>query len=669
MSVWTAAAAAGIFVKVRYEMKINLCRSSWQDIRRGQEHCFLLTNGLGGYSSLTVAGDTARNDHALFMAAEKAPNKRVKLIANVAETLVMDGKEYSLFSQEFVNRTKNSKGFRYLEGFEMNAFPTWFYRVQGIEIEKTIVMVQGENTAAIRYQVRGEQKAGSRLMVMPLLGFAPKGKNPEGNPDFQVKDTYIAANGLVMHQKTNGIQQKLPEESWTDLYYEQDARDGRDAVGAAVVNHRICFELTEESRTFYIVYSLDRRVDDCSEKTIEMWINEEMVRREEIIRRSGLKSEAGKALAVSASQYIVERESTGGKSILAGYPYFEDWGRDTMIALPGCTLATGAYEDCRSILKTFMAYCRKGLMPNLFPEGDKEPLYNTVDAALLFVEGAYEYYLETKDLEFLEEVYPVLADIICWYCRGTDFHIHMDYDGLIQAGDSLEQVTWMDVRIGDELPTPRHGKPVEINAYWYNALKIMEELAPVLEKDGREYGTLAAMVKKNFLEKFWMEEKGWLRDVLSGTSEEEQFRCNQVFALALPYIMLSKEQGRRVLAAVKEKLYTPVGLRSLEPEDPAFHPWYGGSQPERDRAYHQGTVWTFPLGAYYRGVIACAEDKEAAKQEVKRGLDLLEGWITEGCLFHLAEIYDGEAPVNSKGCYGQAWSVGEMLRVYKLVEA
>lgn len=649
-------------------MKVSLCRNDWQDFRRGQEHCFLLTNGLGGYSSLTAAGDTARNDHGLFMAAEKAPNKRVKLLANVAETLETEGKEYSLFTQEFVNRTKNSRGFCWLEGFEMEYLPVWTYRAGGIEIKKTIVLVQGENTLAVRYRVRGNKKPGGQLVVTPLLSFAPKGKNPAVNFDFQVRDTYIAANGLVMHQKTNGMLEELPAEVWPDLYYEQDARDGRDAVGKVVVNHRICFRLTGEDQSFYMVYSLDRRVDDCSESTIEMWIKEEEARCRETARRSGLKSEAGKALAVSAAQYIVERESTGGKSILAGYPYFEDWGRDTMIALPGCTLATGAYEDCKSILKTFMAYCRKGLMPNLFPEGDQEPLYNTVDAALLFVEAVYEYYRETGDFAFLQEAYPVLADIICWYCRGTDFHIHMDYDGLIQAGDGLEQVTWMDVRIGDELPTPRHGKPVEINAYWYNALKIVEELAPLCGKDGREYGTLGEMVKKSFLEKFWMEDKGWLKDVINGTEEEEQFRCNQVFALALPYRILSDEQGRSILSAVKERLYTPVGLRSLEPADPAFHPWYGGSQPERDRAYHQGTVWAFPLGAYYRGVLACAEDKEAAKEEIRQGLNLLEGWLREGCLFHLAEIYDGEAPVSSKGCYGQAWSVGEILRVYKLVE-
>lgn len=649
-------------------MKVRLGRFCWQNFRRGQETCFLLTNGLGGYCSLTVAGDTSRNDHALFMAAEKAPNKRIQLISNMAEILLIDGEEVSLYSQEFVNRTKNAQGFRYLEGFEMEAFPVWFYRVKEIEIEKTIVMLQGENTLAVRYQVRSDRKPGNRLFVTPLLRFAPKGKNLEENQKFQTYENRIEGNGRVMYYCTNGLLEKREPEVWKDLYYEQDARDGRDAAGAVALNHRICFEIEGSEQVFYLVYSLDRPVDDCNEMTIEKWISEEERRRKELIRRSGLQSDAGRTLALSASQYVVNRESAGGKSILAGYPYFEDWGRDTMIALPGCTLAAGDYEGCKSILRTFMCYCRKGLMPNLFPEGGRKPMYNTVDAALLFIESVYQYFMETKDLDFLKDAYPVMEDIIFWYRKGTDFHIKMDDDGLIMAGEGLEQLTWMDVRIGEELPTPRHGKPVEINAYWYNALKIMEELAPRADKDGSAYGMLARKVRKSFLDKFWMEEKGWLKDVVNGTQEEEKFRCNQVFALSLSYRMLPEEQGRRVLSAVKQRLYTTVGLRSLAPEDPDFHPWYGGSQADRDRAYHQGTVWTFPLGAYYRAVLAYAEDPKEAKQEVKRGLEQLEGWLYEGCLFHLAEIYDGEYPVSSKGCYGQAWSVGEMLRVYKMLE-
>lgn len=656
-------------------MKVTLNRTEWRDFSRGQEKCFLLTNGLGGYTSLTVIGDNARGDHALFMAAQKAPNVRINLLANVKEVLVTEEKETELYSQEYVNRTKNAEGFRYLEGFSMEALPVWHYRVKGVEVEKTVLTLQGENTMAIRYRVRGGS-TGDSLLVTPLMKFAPKGKNPVAGQEFRTDSCTIESQGVKVYYTSNGVYEQIPEEWAADLYYEQDARDGRDAVGAVVWNHRIRFSLDSGEQTFYLVYSLDHSVDHIKVQEVNGWIKDAQEYRNERMERSGLRHPAGRVLAASAAQYIVERESTGGKSILAGFPFFEDWGRDTMIALPGCTLATGDLESCKSILRTFMAYCHKGLMPNLFPEGGREPMYNTVDAALLFMEGVYEYYLESGDIDFVKEAYPVMEDIVYWYCKGADYHIRMGADGLISAGGGLEQVTWMDVRIGDELPTPRHGKPVEINAYWYNGLKIMEELTGLLpesmQKASRQtasaYGALARLVKESFLAQFWMEDQGYLKDVINGTKEENQFRCNQVFALALPYRMLSKEQGQRVLQAVKAQLYTPVGLRSLSPEDPAFHPWYGGSQLSRDRAYHQGTVWAFPLGAYYRAVLYYAESDAAGIAEVEQGLELLEGWLYEGCLFHLAEIYDGEAPVISKGCFAQAWSVGEMLRVYHDLE-
>ena len=601
--------------------RIRLNASEWMDFRSGEKKCFLLTNGLGGYCSLTVMGNAARNDQALLMGALKAPTVREHLISNVWETLEVDGEETELFSQEFVNRTQNVEGFRFLEGFEMGSLPVWFYRVKGIEIEKTIGMVQGENTVLVRYRVRSGKKGS--FSVRPVMRFAAKGEQLQEGQNFAVDRKCIASNGVILSYGTNGELQMEKERIWRDLFFEQDARDGRDGIGSAVVNHRIRFEMTGDGReqVFFVVYSLADDVDKWDEERIALWIEEEEKRQEMIAEKSGISDPVGKRLAVSASQYITERASTGGKSIMAGFPYFADWGRDTMISLPGCTLAIGEYEECKSILRTFMAYTKEGLMPNLFPEGDALPMYNTVDAALLFLDVVYEYYLETGDLEFVCEAFPVMEDIVFWYQKGTDFHIKMDSDGLIMAGGGLEQVTWMDVRIDKELPTPRHGKPVEINAYWYNGLRILEELAPFVGKDGSAYGKLAEQVKKSFLEKFWMEEEGYLKDVLNGTYEEKQFRCNQVFVLALPFQMVSQKQGQRILQAVKEKLYTTAGMRSLEMEDPAFHPWIGGSQPERDRAYHQGTVWGFPLGAYFRAVLNYFPKE--GKQEVHRGLERL----------------------------------------------
>lgn len=378
-------------------------------------------------------------------------------------------------------------------------------------------------------------------------------------------------------------------------------------------------------------------------------------------------------LAKSANQFVACRESTGGKTILAGYPFFEDWGRDTMIAMMGCCIATRQFDSAKSIFETFMKYCKKGIMPNLFPEGGNAPMYNTVDASLLFINAVYEYYKASGDRDFVASAYPVMKEIIHWYQTGTDFNIHMEEDGLIAAGSGYDQVTWMDVRIGEILPTPRHGKPVEINAYWYSALKIMELFAGEVEggkhkADGEAFGSLADRVRKSFCEKFWNEEKGCLKDVVSGLDTDNQLRCNQIWAVSMPFTMLPEEKELLVVEKVFEKLYTPYGLRTLEEEDDQFRGFYGGEQKERDLAYHQGTVWGFPLGGYYLAYLKVHGYSEEAKNIVAGQLEALEGAMREGCIGQLPEIYDGKYPVYSKGCFAQAWSVGELLRVYAVLE-
>jgi predicted glycogen debranching enzyme len=379
----------------------------------------------------------------------------------------------------------------------------------------------------------------------------------------------------------------------------------------------------------------------------------EKKRKQHLIEKAGLKTELGKQLVVSVDSYIVYRESTKGKSIIAGYPFFEDWGRDTMISLAGATLVTGRFEECKSILRTFAKYVKKGLLPNLFPEGDEKPMYNSADAPLLFINAVYEYIAYSGDDEFKTEILPTLENIIKCYIEGTDFHIKMDSDSLIMAGEGLEQLTWMDVRIGDFLPTPRHGKPVEINAYWYSALEIMYRFT-----HNTDYQELAGIVKESFNNKFWNNEQQCLKDVLSGGADENQIRCNQIWALTMPFTMLSADKEALVIKKVREELYTTAGLRTLSKNDKDFHGIYIGAMQERDRAYHQGTVWAFPLGAYYRACIRLGTDK----LELDRGILAVKDWLKEGCAAQIAEIYDGERPTVSRGCYAQAWSVCELLR-------
>jgi predicted glycogen debranching enzyme len=386
------------------------------------------------------------------------------------------------------------------------------------------------------------------------------------------------------------------------------------------------------------------------------------------LKQGAFRDETARQLAAAAADYIAYRESTDGKTILAGFPFFGDWGRDTMIALPGCTLAREDYETAASILRTFLAYEKDGLVPNLFPEGNNAPMYNTVDAALLLINSLWLYYQRTRDQVLLQEAYPVMERIVAAYQKGTHHGIKMDTDGLICAGQGMDQVTWMDVCVEGILPTPRHGKPVEINAYWYNALMVMSRLAPLCGKDGREYETLAKRVKIAFCEQFWLADKGYLKDVISGTAADLQLRCNQIWAVTMPFGMLGREQEKQVVQTVYRHLYTPVGLRTLSPEDPQFHPNYGGSQKNRDLAYHQGTVWPFPLGAYYLAYLKVHDNSEAARETVYRQLEPLKAALREGCVGHLPEIYEGLCPGASQGCFAQAWSVGELLRVYEALE-
>lgn len=355
---------------------------------------------------------------------------------------------------------------------------------------------------------------------------------------------------------------------------------------------------------------------------------------------------------------------------MAGYPFFTDWGRDTMIALPGCTLTTHRYEDAKSILRTFAANEKDGLLPNLFPDQDAPPQYNTVDAALLFLNCLWLYHARTGDDAFVREVWPCAERIIRCYKAGTRHGIHMDADGLLCAGEGLDQVTWMDVRIGTILPTPRHGKPVEVNAYWYNALQIMARLAPLAGADGAPYAALAAQAGESFRRAFWMPEAGYLKDVISPepSPADTQLRCNQVWAVSMPFTPLTREQAAGVARSVRRALWTPCGLRTLDPADPDFHPVYGGPQKVRDMAYHQGTVWPFPLGGYYLAELRLGGFDEASCARVRRDLDALAPALREGCLGHLPEIYDGGTPGASRGCFAQAWSVGELLRVCEALE-
>ncbi|MBE6070415.1 MAG: glycogen debranching protein [Clostridium butyricum] len=645
-------------------MKFIYGKNDWSTIERGEENCYLLTNGLGGFSSLTMIGSNARNDHALLMACLKAPNNRYNIISNLGERLKIKDNFFDFSSQRYLNTNLDRVGFKYQSKFIFEDVPEWTYHIEGVEITKKIAMKQNENTVAVTYKVNNYTKFESEIEVIPYMEFVKKGEKLSLNQRFKSSEKEIKSNGIVLNYETNGIVSLYSTKYEENLFFSHDERDGREKLGNVAHNHKIYFKTkAKESKEFYIIYSTEE-IKDSAEEIIAGAIDY----RKGLVEKANIKDDIANVLVKSANQFIVNRESTKGKSIIAGYPFFEDWGRDTMIALSGCCIATKQFEDAKSIFRTFIHYCKNGIMPNIFPEGENEAMYNTVDASLLFINTVYEYYKNSNDIEFIKEAYPVMQDIINFYMNGTDFDINMDKDGLIKAGSGYDQVTWMDVRIDNILPTPRHGKPVEINAYWYSSLMIMNELSKIIGKEVEEYKGLAKLVKESFLREFWNEEKHCLKDVISGLQSDTQIRCNQIWAVSMPFTMLDKEKEKQIVETVFEKLYTPYGLRTLSMDDKEFKGFYGGEQLNRDLAYHQGTTWVFPLGAYYIAYLKVNDYAKEAINIVKSQLEVMESCLREGCVGQLPEIYDGENPTISKGCFAQAWSVAEILRVYEVID-
>ena len=633
------------------------------DLNRAQEQNFLATNGLGGYASVTSAFGVNRCDMGLLVAAEKAPNVRTTLIHRLREKLELNGKQHWLSTQEFADDTEIENGYVNQVSFSYEFAPQWTYELDGITVKRCCAMDFERNTTAISYTVENRSGFGCVIKSEPFCKFAAKEQALEEAKALNFEGNSITDGRLTCYIHTDGKISSI-DPVWQELSYAEDAKDGRPEKGltGAVCSVEFAAE-AGETKTFELIFSMDGQVPSAEEILMK-----NRARLEKLQAEAGLTDELARQLVVAADAYIARRDSTNGKTILAGYPLFSDWGRDTMIALPGCCLSTGRFEDAKSILRTFLAYEKDGLVPNLFPEGEAKPMYNTVDAALLLIDTLWQYLRRTDDWSFVEEAYPVLERIIAGYGQGTHHHIQMEEDGLISAGGGLDQVTWMDVCVQGILPTPRHGKPVEINAYWYNALRIMDIFAEHLGKDRKDYAELAAKVKESFLSQFYMEDKGYLKDVVSGTKADEQIRCNQIWAVSMPFGMLSPEQEQSVVDTVRRHLHTPCGLRTLSPVDPEYKGFYGGDMIKRDMAYHQGTTWVFPMGAYYLACLKVAGNTPEAKENVREQLQAVEAMMRQGCAGQLPEIYDGDFPCDGKGCFGQAWSVGEMLRVFEAIE-
>lgn len=664
-------------------------KGSFKSFKSGIEREWVVTNGIGGYAGCSLIGANTRKHHGLLVASLHPPVERYLILSRINEKIYIDEKEHSLAA---VQRKGNilEEGQKYLQRFVYDAVPRYTYQAEDTFITKTISMKYGENKVAVLYEIENGSR-NSELCLTPLFNFRDHGDF--SLPEQLLFETCHTENVITLipevpcgedHKRcriklsvSEGEIAGRKERYDTDMELQTEIDTGMSSIDNNYTPYDIKIEIKPyEKKEISVICCLQNGEEDnglMSLETASSIIEDEERRKADLIEQAGYKDEFVNALVQASDAFIADRVSTGSKTVLAGLPWFTDWGRDTMIAMQGLTLVTKRYEDARGILLTFAKYVKNGLVPNMFPDEGLEPLYNTVDASLWYFYSVYKYleYTGTEDDDMFvkKEIYPKLKEIIAYYKNGTDFHIYMDEDHLIHAGGDLDQVTWMDVRVGDWVVTPRHGKPVEINALWYNALRIIELLSERYGEDAEDYREMAEAVKISFNGKFWNEEKGCLYDVVeeereSTINDNAQIRPNQIWAVSLPFTMLSPEKEKKVVETVWSHLYAGCGLRSLSPEDKEYKGIYFGKLHDRDAAYHQGTAWAFPLGGFISAFVKVHGRSEESKRLARKLIEPLEDHLSDGCIGSIAEIFDGDAPHISRGCYAQAWSVGEILRAY-----
>jgi predicted glycogen debranching enzyme len=646
---------------------------------------WLVTNGLGGYASGTVVGALTRRYHGLLVAALPAPLGRVMFLTHISERLRFPDRSVEWLGVHGLDgRLAQAEGTRHLTEFRLDmGIPTWRYTVQGHVIERTIFMPHGQNTVHVTYQlVEGADTI--RLTLRPLLAFrrhdVPVDRVSLQGYTLTVRDRRIEIEGASSFPPLR-LALKAPEGAFTvddqaigDVRYLLEESRGYEAEGPLWSPGYFRAQLSAGNPVTLIAstdpWDAIAAVNPAEALTIDRG------------RRAGLLAAAhpaaqagpGAELALAADQFIVRvtarvedeaRARAGGgeaRTIVAGYHWFTDWGRDTMISLEGLTLLTGRHAEARDILLTFASHMRDGLIPNLFPEREREGLYNTADATLWFFHALDRYQQHTGDRTLVPDLLPTLVDIVRHHVAGTHFGIRLDADGLLTQGVSGYALTWMDAKVEDWVVTPRRGKAVEINALWYNALCLLAHWLDMAGDGaaGLEIRQRAELTYRSFNARFWNAAANCLFDVVDGErGDDDACRPNQLFAIALPHPVLDGRHWQPVLEQVTTRLLTPVGLRTLAPDHPDYKPRYFGDLRARDAAYHQGTVWPWLLGAYVDARLATyPEDRAGARAVVERVLAHLD----DACIGSISEIFDAEPPFVPRGCIAQAWSVAEVLR-------
>jgi len=617
---------------------------------------WLQTNGLGGFASGSVSVPPTRRYHGLLCASLNPPTDRWMLVSHMVETLEFGGQEQFLSTEHYLRHRPETQ--TEPEAFRAEPYPLWDYAIGEAKLQKSITMIEGENTTMVRYKNTGDQAFTLHLKPLLALRDYHSLRSKPSTSTLQQVGNQLQVQTLgaptVFLASTHGQWGRI-DDWYHECYYDQEAARGFDAIEELYCPAGLSFTLAPDETCM-----IRLGTQEAPLRTDVFAVKEQQYLSLKI------KDDWQRDVAWAARDFIVDRYSTNEKTILAGYLWFTDWGRDTLIALRDFQ-AFLSVPEAQGIIHTFLQHEREGLIPNRFPDDPKDEVeYNTADATLWLFVALWELQQRKADKKFIKQIFPKLTKILEHHLQGTGFNIKLLQSGLLHAAEEPWQLTWMDARIGNYSVTPRMGCPVEINMLWYNALRIYAEFKTLLKDDSLDVIYYLELFEKNFALHFWNKQaKGCFDVVIPGQGVEAKIRPNQIYAVSLPFTVLTATQQKQVLAQVKKYLYTPLGLRSLSPEDPDFKFMYEGDTWERDTAYHQGTVWLFLLREYwvaYNKINGEEKTKNALAKELPK---LKNHWYNDAGIGSASEVFDGQTPGHGKGCPAQAWSVAA---VWKMLE-
>ena len=658
-------------------------QKDWTTFKEGIKREWAVTNGIGGYAGSSMIGAHSRTHQGYLIASLHAPIERYLVFSKINETATVGTSTVSFETSQHCasGKTVYTEGQKFLTSFIYDGSVHYTYETDNFSFEKHITLKRNANVCAVAYELTAGD-SDCTFTLTPLFNYREHSES--STPDTLKFETFTEDRTFYLVPEKNkdiAIRFQTSEGTFSEretvydidmqLQIEVDLEtDGLDCHYCPVdLSIAVPANTTKKVSILCSIGDVNERPAPVSGTEAFSILEENARCHAELFEKAGYHDSFANQLVLASDQFLTYRESTKMMTVLAGLPWFTDWGRDTMIAFTGLTLCTKRFKEAEEILLTFARYIRHGIVPNMFPDDNMPPLYNTVDASLWYFYAVYQYlhYNPAAEAEAFvkEQIFPHLKEIISAYEKGTDFSIYMEDDGLIHAGSGLDQITWMDVRVGDWVATPRHGKPVEINALWYNALRIMESLCEKFDEDASAYRTRAEQVKESFNAKFWDSANQCLFDVVDGDEPDDHIRPNQVYAVSLPFSLLPEEQEKAVVALVEKELFVGCGLRSLAPDHPDYHGIYCGALAKRDAAYHQGTAWGFLLGGFFSAYMKVNHHSSSAAANAVRMLEPVRKHLTDsGCIGSISEIFDGDAPHNPRGCYAQAWSGGEVLRCY-----